>query len=426
MRTSKFLGLLAVTVVAFFSATFLPGDAYGQGRWAERYTRADVNNIIRRLENSSDRFREDFDRAMDDSAWNGTPNEDRYNRTVKDYENAVDDLRENFDRNDSWWQSRSRVTTVVNRARPVNTMINVLPFRRNLERQWNRMRGDLNTLADTYDIGGLDGGGWTGGDGGGANRPPGWAVGTWYWNGNRERILTIEQNGRVTVNSGGNMQYGWYSNGILTIDYEQSTLSRNGNNGLRTYNRTLGETSNYSRNASGGGWDGDSGQRPPNWAVGTWYWNGGERVLTIEQNGRITVNSNGNMQYGWYRNNMLTIDNERSTITRRGDGIRTYNRATGQTSDYSKNYSGGDGDGGGAERPPNWAVGTWYWNGERARVLTISSNGQVTVNSNGNMQYGVYRDGMLIIDGERSTVTRNGNRIRTYNQTNGQSSNYSR
>ena len=36
-------------------------------------------------------------------------------------------------------------------------MMNSLPFRRNLERQWTKMRNDLNKLADTYDLPGLNG-----------------------------------------------------------------------------------------------------------------------------------------------------------------------------------------------------------------------------------------------------------------------------
>lgn len=343
MKTRIFKRLIAVTVVSAFGAFLLADSISAQGRWSQRYTRADVSNIIKRLEDSGDRFKNDFDREIRNSNLNSSVRK-RFEDNVKDFENATDDLRSHFDRNDSWWESRTRVQTVVSRANPVNAMMNTLPFRQNIENQWSRLRGDVNTLADTYDLAGLGGGGWNGGGGwggsGGANRPPSWAVGTWYWNSGGARVMTITNDGRVTVNSGGSVQNGWYSNGMLNIDYQQSTISRNGNN-IRTYNRVTGETSNYTRN--GGGWGGGGGpggggaQNPPSWAVGTWYWNGNrDRILTISNNGQVTVNSRGSIQYGSYSNGMLIIEGERSSIVRNGNQIRTFNQASGERSDYRK------------------------------------------------------------------------------------------
>jgi len=344
MRTNIFSRLIAVTVVSAFAAFLLVESTSAQGRWSSRYTRADVNNIIKRLEESGDRFKDDFDREIRNSNLSSSVRK-RFENNVEDFEKATDDLRSHFDRNDSWWESRSRVQTVVSRGNPVNSMMNLLPFRRNIENQWSRLRGDVNKLADTYDLAGLSGGGLNGGGGwggrGGANRPPSWAVGTWYWNSGSARIMTITNDGRVTVNSSGSMQNGWYSNGMINIDYQQSTISRNGNN-LRTYNRVTGETSNYTRNS--GGWGGVGGggreggtQRHPDWAVGTWYWNGGrDRILTIASNGRVTVNSRGSMQYGVFNNGVLIIEGERSTIVRNGSQIRTFNQASGERSDYRK------------------------------------------------------------------------------------------
>ncbi|MGH9946313.1 MAG: hypothetical protein ACRD6X_03860 [Pyrinomonadaceae bacterium] len=424
MKNIRFKGLIAALVVSTFAVMLCAGVAAAQGRWSTRYNRGDIGNIIKRLEESSDQFRNDFDRAIDDSRLNGTSTERQWENTVQNYENSLDDLRKHFDRNDSWWESRSRVQTVITRARPVNTIMNTVSFRRNLERQWNRMRGDLNTLADTYDLPGINGG-YTGGGGGAGQRPPNWAVGTWYLNGGSNRIMTISNNGQVSVNNDGNIVNGWYGNGFLTFGYEQSTITRTGNNGIRTYNRTTGETSNYSSSGFGGGGGGGGGNfnRPPNWAVGTWYWNGGrDRIMTISSNGELTVNANGNNINGRYSNGMLVFGSEQSTLTRTGNGIQTYNRSTGETSNYS---SSGFGGGGNFNRPPNWAVGTWYWNGGRKRIMTISANGQATVNANGTLYNGNYINGFLVFDGQNSTLTRIGNGIRTYNQSTGETSNYS-
>ncbi|HQX55446.1 MAG TPA: hypothetical protein PLP07_05930, partial [Pyrinomonadaceae bacterium] len=131
------------------AAMIMPTDIIGQGqlRYQIRYSKADVSRIISKLEESSNTFRRDFDRAMDRSNLNGTSTEDRYNGNVRDYENSLDRLRRAFDRNNSWWDTRNDVSNVLSSAQTVNTMMNSISFRRNLERQWTNMRNDLNTLA---------------------------------------------------------------------------------------------------------------------------------------------------------------------------------------------------------------------------------------------------------------------------------------
>lgn len=287
--------------------------------------------------------------------------------------------------------------------------------------------------------GGNNGPGWGGGNGGGWNNgssTPSWARGTWYWNGGSERVLTIDGNGRITVNSSGNIQYGWYRNNQINIEGEISTLSRNGNN-IRTYNATTGEYSNYLKTTSGGGWNpgnpggGGIGNRPPSWAVGTWYWNGGTaRIVTITSDGRVTVNSSGSMQYGNYRDGALVIDGERSPVSQQGNNLRTYNQASGEYSSYTRNNNGGGwnpgnpGNGGGWSNPPDWAVGSWVWTNGSQRRLTVDRNGQVTA-WDGNQSYpGYYSNGVYTINNQVHTLTRNGSRIRLYNQVTGDTYEY--
>jgi hypothetical protein len=74
----------------------LPNSAnaqQGQLRYQTRYSKAQVGNIINKLENSSDAFSRDFRKAMNSGRRDGTYNEDNFNRIVEDYENSVDRLR---------------------------------------------------------------------------------------------------------------------------------------------------------------------------------------------------------------------------------------------------------------------------------------------------------------------------------------------
>jgi hypothetical protein len=357
-----------VAALSFIAvASVLSTAAWSQGRYANTYSKQQVSTIIANLEQSSNRFTLDFNREMDRSSYNGTRDEDRFNANVRDYASSLDRLRRQFDRNNSWWASRQDVQEVLNRAQTVNTMMNAISFRRNLERQWNRMRDDLNKLADTFDMPGLEGGGYTGGpynrgngDGrynpgngegrynGQMSRPPSWALGTFYSTNGSNIMMTISPNGQVSVVNNGSTYYGGFYRNNIVLNGDTSDISQT-RNGIRTYNRNTGETTNYTRtegrynggyNGNGGvvgGGIGDRVSAPPSWAVGTFYSTSDPQVtMTIGSDGRINLFTNGQSYYGTYYQGSMTLNGDTSTITQTRNGIRTYNQNTGQTTDYRR------------------------------------------------------------------------------------------
>ncbi len=320
----------AVITLAFSSV------ADAQGRYANVYSRNDVSGFISNLESSSDEFRRDFDRAMDNSSLNGTNAEDRFNATVRNFENSVDRLRRRFDGQNNWWESRNQVQDVMTNARPVNVMMNTLQFRRNIERQWNSLRRDINKMADTYDLPDLAGNSG-GGGGGNTSTPPNWARGTFYSTNGSGITLTINQNGSVSAFVNGQTFYGTYFRNQITLNNDVSNVSRSGN-GISTYNRSNGQTTVYSRNNFGGGSGGGNVSTPPNWARGSFYSTNGSNIqLTINANGSVTANVGGQFYYGNYYQGSITLNNDVSTVSRDGNGIRTYNRSNGQTTSYRRN-----------------------------------------------------------------------------------------
>ncbi len=191
--------------------------------------------------------------------------------------------------------------------------------------------GDLRSLS--YDFTGDTGGGWN--PGGPTSTPPSWAQGTFYSTGGQGITMTINRSGQITVVNAGQTFYGRYYRGQIYLNNEVSTVSRRGN-GIRTYNRNQGITTDYSRDNTGGG--GGDVSTPPSWARGTFYaTSGGQNItLTINRNGRVTVNNSGQIFYGTYYNGAITVNNDVSDVTRINRGIRTYNRSTGQTTNYRK------------------------------------------------------------------------------------------
>ena len=331
MIRKKVLSMLVFAVCVAAGASAVSA----QGRYANVYSRTDVDSFISSLENSSDVFSRDFQSA------GGTNSSER--RIVERFENAVDRLRRQFNNSNNWWSSRNDVQGIMTEARQVNIMMNNERFARRLEQQWRNLRRDINKLADTYELPELAGGGMGGGGGfpggGQATRPPSWAVGTWYWVQGPNRSFSIDARGTVTENAGGFVNTGTYRRGSIYLNGNQSTVTRT-SNGIRTYNMATGETSDYTRSGGGGVYDGGIGNtgpmsRPPNWALGTWSWvQGYGRQFTVEASGRVVENIDGRISYGTYYNGVITLNGNPSTVTRTRNGIRTYNQSTGETSDY--------------------------------------------------------------------------------------------
>lgn len=216
-----------------------------------------------------------------------------------------------------------------------------------------------------------------------------------------------------------------YRGQCVTISGEERDLGMNDwDNRISSMRRLRGD---------GGGWNppgGGSGQRPPNWAVGTFYSAYPAVTLTIGANGQVQSNIGGQIYYGRYTNGGIRADGDGSfsTVSRLSNGIRTYNRNTGQTIDFTRNWGGGGGNGnweGPTSAPPSWAVGTFVTNsGIR---MSIDRSGRVTSLVSGQTYYGRYYYGNIYDqNGGVASVSRDGNGIRTYNRSTNEYLNFRR
>ena len=194
--------------------------------------------------------------------------------------------------------------------------------------------------------------------------------------------------------------------------------------------------SDCNQNNSGGDWNGGGqASRPPSWAVGTFYSTDGQITMTISNDGYINVVNAGQSFSGTYSNGRVYLNGDSSTISRDGNGVRTYNTNSRQTTAYTRNNNGGGGWNGGGDwdgnnggqmsRPPSWARGTFY-STDGHITITMSDEGQVTVNNDGQSYYGRYYQDRLYLNNDVSTVSKNGNGIRTFNQNTNQTTYYTR
>ena len=131
----------------------IPAQAqYRRGYRNRNYTKAEVERIIRRVENQSDRFVRTFDRSLDNSRLDGTAREDNLNQRAKDLENNLDSLRQEFDRTDRYQDTRSQVARALSTAEGINAVMRRRRLGGNTERLWAQLRTELNALALVYNL----------------------------------------------------------------------------------------------------------------------------------------------------------------------------------------------------------------------------------------------------------------------------------
>jgi hypothetical protein len=326
------LSALAMCVTLIGAAV---ADA-AQGQRGRTYSKSDVEKLIEDVEESGKDFRRDFDSWLDRSSLDGNQREDRYNRQVTNLTNALSTLRSNFDNGNDWWLARTDMQRVLNEARPVDSLMRSREVRGNLDRQWGRMRRNLNRLADAFNLPPV-GSAFSG------NRPnypnqggnvPNWAIGTFRgWTNTGEAELTIAANGVATARSlTSNALYtGRAANDVLYFDWGSFNVVREGG-GISTVE--IGNQQNRTSYRRVAGYPGDQGPgypdqggNVPNWAIGTFrgQTNNGESELTIASNGVATARSlNTNALFtGRYANDLLSFDWGSFRLVREGRGIRT-------------------------------------------------------------------------------------------------------
>jgi signal transduction histidine kinase len=144
-----------ITLAAICALLILSSPTEAQRRRAPRqrgYAKAQVNEIIKRVEERSDRFVKLFDRSLDRSRLDGTNREDRLNEHARNLETALDELRREFDRKENYVETRPEVRRCLDIATNINVAVRNRRLGGETERQWALLRSELNTLADVYGL----------------------------------------------------------------------------------------------------------------------------------------------------------------------------------------------------------------------------------------------------------------------------------
>ncbi len=147
-----FVSLFSVAFLILGSVIILSETANAQPRRARGrvYTKADVDRVIKRVEERTDDFVRDFNKALDRSRLDGTYREDTLNQRARDLESATDELRREFDRRDTYQENTAEVRRCLTIARDINVAMKNRNFGGDVESSWAKLRYELNTLAKIY------------------------------------------------------------------------------------------------------------------------------------------------------------------------------------------------------------------------------------------------------------------------------------
>ena len=147
-------GRIFVTLTALCAIVALCAvSGAAQRRYRPRpYTKGQVDQLIRRVENRADNFVRVFDNALDHSRLDGRRREDRLNERARELEQATNELRREFDRRESYADTRPEVGRCLNVAGSIDDAVRRRRLDRNAEQQWRLLRAELNALADVYGL----------------------------------------------------------------------------------------------------------------------------------------------------------------------------------------------------------------------------------------------------------------------------------
>lgn len=149
---SLFFCLAALCAVTVLQSTETHAQRRGQTRANRAARRAQVDRLIKNVEERVDRFVSQFNDSLDRSRLNGTRREDNLNERARDLEAATDELRREFDRNDSKQENRAEAQKCLDIASDINRVIARRKFNRATENNWATVRAELNALARFYNL----------------------------------------------------------------------------------------------------------------------------------------------------------------------------------------------------------------------------------------------------------------------------------
>lgn len=142
--SASYLALIAIVCLA--GASQIHAQVVGQ---PYRLNDKEVERILTRIENQTKTFRKSLDSSLDRSRINGTRREDDINASMKAFEEQTKHLRDRFKDHKS---VAADVQAVLDRAAAIDAFMARQHLRGRADEDWSALRGNLDELAQAYNV----------------------------------------------------------------------------------------------------------------------------------------------------------------------------------------------------------------------------------------------------------------------------------
>jgi hypothetical protein len=136
-------------------------DDYGRGRGGRMsdYERRQLRDLARRIEDRSQSFQRNLDRALDRSRIDDTRREDNINELAREFRNAADRFRNVAGDSDDLYRSQDEARHLLQLANRIENTLRRVRLDSRTSNDWYQIRADLRTVADIYRLRNYDNGG---------------------------------------------------------------------------------------------------------------------------------------------------------------------------------------------------------------------------------------------------------------------------
>lgn len=162
LTAAAFAALFALLLPAAASAQ--QGPWWGQGRdrrdddYGRRngrlsdHERRTLRDVARRIDDRSQSFQRNVDRALDRSRIDDTPREDNINDRVRDFRRAAERFRDRAGDGDRLNNSRGEAQQLLSSAAQIDRLMRRVRLDGRAQSDWSQIRADLRTVANFYNL----------------------------------------------------------------------------------------------------------------------------------------------------------------------------------------------------------------------------------------------------------------------------------
>jgi hypothetical protein len=143
---------ICAVFMAMFVVLLAAGAADAQNRRGRVVPKQQMEQLLERIEERTDKFSNQLNKSLDRSRLDGGRTEDNIAERASELENATDELRREFDHNDTRGENRPEAQKILRAATLVNRIMIRRNFSRQAENSWLGLRTELNALARIYGL----------------------------------------------------------------------------------------------------------------------------------------------------------------------------------------------------------------------------------------------------------------------------------